>query len=80
MRNLWLKETGSRRSVAQWGIGDMKGAQRKRGDLTLPHGKGKMRDGLSESQRRKAGIAFHQKDSVFWHDPMKEMLSDPWGS
>lgn len=33
-----------------------------------------------ESQRRKAGIALHQEDSVFWHDPMKEMLPDPWGS
>lgn len=56
----------------------MKRGQRERREeacYTTPGGKKDERQ--SESQRRKSGTAFHQKESVLERDPVKEILPGP---
>ena len=60
------------------GKGDMIRAQRKRRETAHYATPGKMKDGRQdESQRKKAGPIFHQKESVFECDPVKQILPDP---
>ena len=53
-------------------------AQRKRRETAHYTTLGKKKDGRQdESQRKKAGPVFHQKESVFECDPVKQILPDP---
>ena len=52
-------------------------AQRKRRETAHYTTLGKKKDGRQDESQRKAGPVFHQKESVFECDPVKQILPDP---